>query len=368
MKRIIICGGHLSPALALIDELLNHNKIEINFIGRKFSTEGSKNLSAEYQEIKARDIKFYKITTGRLQRKFTKHTIPSLLKIPVGFLQSLIYLAKIRPLLIVSFGSYISPPIVFAGWLLGIKSIAHESAIIPGLATKINSLLVDKIFLSWDQTQKYFTSQTEVIGNIVRKSVFKTQAKNSKVQKFLEKSKDLVYVTGGNQGSHFINKIIFQSLPLLSNFDIIHQIGTANFANDHLISNNIKSANYLPTPYISSEDIGAVFAKAKIIVGRSGANTVWELAILAKPSILIPLPIAASGEQEANAQILEKAGSAIIIEQKNVTDTNLLNTVKTIFKNYRKYQKNARIFARSLPTGANQKITDYIYQNYLKGE
>src|SRR3990167_7554123 len=106
MKKVAICGGHLTPTLALIEELRKKKAIEIIFFGRKYATEGSKSLSAEYQTIKNLSIDFYPILAGRLQRKFTKYTIPALLKIPIGFLQSVVYLIKIRPSLVVSFGGY----------------------------------------------------------------------------------------------------------------------------------------------------------------------------------------------------------------------------------------------------------------------
>ena len=219
MKKIVISGGHLSPALSLIDKLNGQKDLEIIYFGRKLSTEGTKNYSAEYLVIKEKGIKFIAITAGRLQRKFTRYTFYSLLKFPIGFLQTFFHLLTIRPALIVSFGGYLSTPVVFCGWLLGIGSVTHEQAVIPGLATKINSLFVKRIFLSWQESKKYFPdSKSEVIGNLVRGSIYKTKAKSKIISNFLIKSKNLIYITGGNQGSHIINKVILGALNKLKEF------------------------------------------------------------------------------------------------------------------------------------------------------
>ncbi|OGD93178.1 hypothetical protein A2697_01350 [Candidatus Curtissbacteria bacterium RIFCSPHIGHO2_01_FULL_41_44] len=367
MKKIVVCGGHFTPALALIEQLEGHksspNKEEIIFFGRKFATEGSKSFSAEYQTTLKKNIKFYSITAARLQRKYSRYTIPSLAKLPCGFLQSLILLIVIRPNLIVSFGGYLSLPVVFCGWLLGIDSITHEQAIIPGLATRINSLFVKKIFLSWPQTQKYFNNaKSEVIGNLIRGSLFKTEVNNPRIRKFLEKSgkNKLIFVTGGNQGSHFLNKLIFESQDLFKNYAILHQIGTANFAGDHQSAKAIKNKNYLSDEYIEPDNIGPIMKNALLVIARSGANTVWELAILAKPAILVPLPIAAQGEQVENAKILKNAGSAIVINQSDLTTKTLKDTLEKMFTNLEKFQKPAKNFQKTLPKDASRKLSNYI--------
>ena len=361
MKKIVVCGGHLTPALALIEEFNQSKGIKILFFGRKYATEGSKSLSAEYRVITEKKIKFYSISTGRLQRKFTKYTLPSLLKIPSGFLQVFVLLIVERPSLIVSFGGYLSLPIVFCGWLLGIDSVSHEQSSVPGLATKINSVFVKRLFLSWPATYDFFQKdKSEVIGNLIRQSIFKTTPRGLAIRNFLSGNKKLIFVTGGNQGSHFLNGLIFNSLDLLKNFSILHQVGTLNFKGDLDFAKKISKNNYLAVGYIQSVDLGAVFNKASVVICRSGANTCWELATLAKPAILIPLPIAASREQEQNARILEKAGSGVILKQKSLNPKILKTTLGNINKDYSEYQNAARRFGKTLPKDASKKMANYI--------
>ena len=125
----------------------------------------------------------------------------------------------------------------------------------------------------------------------------------------------------------------------------------------------IKNPNYLAIDYLNPQDFGAAINKAKIIIARSGANTVWELALCKKPSILIPLPISAGNEQLENAQILKDAGFAKIINQKDATPKKLKEAINKILANYQKYQKAADQFQKTLPKNATSKLLQYIKSN-----
>ena len=362
MKKIVVCGGHLTPALALIEALEKKEDYFIIFFGRKKATDGSNNLSAEFREVGKRNIPFVDIISGRLTRKLTKYTIPSLFKIPLGFALSLAYLVKYRPSAVVAFGGYLSTPVIFSAWFLGIDSITHEQAVVPGLANRINSLFVSKFFVTWPQTQKYFSRKTEVIGNPQPASLAKRVSSDKKLNAIISGKTNLILVMGGAQGSHIINNLVFDNLDLLDKFFVFHQIGTANYKGDHQKAAKIKKSNYFKTDYISPEDFGAVLEKAKFVISRSGANTVWDLATLAKPAILIPLPIAAGDEQTKNARILETAGSAIIVSQKNLSRESLKVAIDKIQKSLGTYQLKAKAFQKTLPQESTQKLVQYIYQ------
>lgn len=360
-KKIVVCGGHLTPALALIEEINKNKNLKIFYFGMKIATEGSSNYSAEYRIINAKKIKFFPIVAGRIQRKFSRYTLTSLAKIPLGFIQSFLYLILARPNLIVSFGGYLSTPVIFCGWLLGIDSVTHEQAIVPGFASKVNSLFVKKVFVSWQESAEYFEKRkVVVVGNLVRQSIFSKHPKSSKIAAFLNESKNLIFIAGGNQGSHFLNNLIFDSLASLKGYCLIHQVGTANFKGDYRKAQKIKNKNYMSCDYIDPDDFGAIARKAKLVISRSGANTVWELAILATPAILIPLPISSGNEQLENAKILTKAGFAMVANQNQLSTKVLADKIKDIFENYENYHKKAVAFSRVLPKDANLKVSAYI--------
>ncbi len=362
MKKVAICGGHLTPALALIEELEKKNDVEIIFFGRKYTAEGTKIQSAEYKLIKEKGIKFTEITTGRLQRKFTRHTPVSLAKVPGGFAQALFHLRREKPAVVVSFGGYVGLPVVFSAKLLGIKTIIHEQSAIPGLANKISAKICDNIFVSFPKTLKYFPAgNTTLIGNLTRADVYKKQASTKKIGDFISKSKELIFITGGNQGSHFINTLILNSLEKLKGYQILHQVGTLNFKGDFEKARKKSNNNYLPVDYLTNSDFGAAINSAKIIISRSGANTVWELATLSKVAILIPLPISAAGEQYENAQILKEAGSAVVLNQKDTTPEILVSTLGQLEANYQNFQDAAKVQSAKMPKDAAKKLAEAVF-------
>jgi UDP-N-acetylglucosamine--N-acetylmuramyl-(pentapeptide) pyrophosphoryl-undecaprenol N-acetylglucosamine transferase len=148
-KSIFITGGHITPAIAIIDTLTTRSDVQVVFIGRKYAMEQDKQASAEYELIAAKQIRFLPITTGRLQRSFTGQTIPSLLKIPVGFVQSFIYCLRERPKLVVSFGGYIALPVAYAAWILRIPVITHEQTLVAGLANKLIALVARRVCVTF---------------------------------------------------------------------------------------------------------------------------------------------------------------------------------------------------------------------------
>ena len=361
MKKIVICGGHLTPALALIEGLENRKNIEILFFGRMFTTEGSKSLSAEFRIITGRNISFIPITAGRLQRKFTKYLFLSLLKIPVGFIQSLLYLLIKRPNLIISFGGYLSVPVVYCGWLLGIESIAHEQASVPGLATRINSPITERIFLTWQQSAEFFDDKkAAVIGNLTRKSISNISAKSQNIRFFLKSNKKFILVLGGNQGSHFLNNMIYHNVGLLNKYSILHQIGTANWENDWGKAKKIKNTHYFAVDYINPEDIAAVLQESMLVISRAGANTIWDLGIFKKPSVLIPLPASSGGEQFSNAKILENAGMAKIYNQDEINSHNLSSIIEEAISNLSKYKKAADKFYKNMKINGLEQFIKYL--------
>ena len=154
--RIVIVGGHLSPALAVIEKLKAE---EVFYIGRKHAFEGDKAISAEYQEVEKLNIPFFTLNTGRLQRKFSKHTMPSLIKIPFGFVRSFAILKKIRPDVVLGFGSYMFLPVALASKLLNIPVIVHEQTLEAGVTNKLVAKFAKKVCISWESSKDYFPKE-----------------------------------------------------------------------------------------------------------------------------------------------------------------------------------------------------------------
>ena len=366
-KKVVITGGHLTPALAVIEELQKRGW-EIIFIGRKHAAEGDKTLSVEAKIIPKLGIPFFPLNAGRIQRQFTRWTIPALLRIPLGFFQAFGYLRRFRPTVVLSFGGYLSAPVVFSAWLLKIPVVTHEQTTVKGLATKFNSLFAKKIAVSWPASVGEFPPNKVVLtGNPIRKEIFKANQKVWRTLNF-EKNLPLIFVTGGNQGSHVINMTVGEIVPSLTKIaNVFHQCGHLNALGDfeklEKVRNNLPAKlkrRYHLKKYLASQEMGTLLCKADLVISRAGANTLTELAALGKPAILIPFPWLYQNEQTKNAQMLAKVGIAEILPQEQLSPSRLLKLIKKMLSNLSFYQKNSPRAKKLVNLKAAKKIADLL--------
>ncbi len=371
--RIILAaggGGHFAPALAVLEKL--PKETEVLLVGRKQSLEGDQALSLEYITAKSHSIPFASISTGRLQRTFTKHTIFSLLKTPVGFYQAFVLLKKFKPDVLLSFGGYISVPVVLAGAVLGVPIVLHEQTTGVGTANKVAARFAKKICISHTESAVFFPKDKTVFtGNPIRSEIRSPVITDPKLLEFLESSKGLplLFVTGGSLGSHSINIRIEGCLfDLLETFRIVHQTGDArNYGDfDRLMKRKEgmgekKKQRYFITKFIDPMSFGGVLREAEIVVGRAGANTVSELLLHEKPSLLIPLPFAQKNEQMKNALLLKNVGLAEILTEEEADEETLFAKIVAMHKQRGRYTRQ-RDEEKELPTeDASKKIIDVLY-------
>lgn len=335
--KIIIVGGHISPALAVIERLPKGT--QILYIGRKHALEGDSAFSLEYQKINSLGIRFVNITTGRLQRKFTRHTLKSLFKLPIGFIQSLIIISGFKPDVIVCFGGYVQIPVAAAAYILNFPVITHEQTRKAGLANKLISPFAKTICISWPESSSYFPSQKTILTGIPLRKEFFTSLRLSGVgaipSNFKKNGGKIIYITGGSLGAHPINKLIEGSLAkLLEKFYIIHQTGDAKEYGDYDRLEKIKDSlpknlrdKYKLFKFIDPKDTAGIMNSADLVISRSGMNTVAELMYLEKPCLLIPLPHGQISEQLENARALEKIGLGRILLQEKLTPELLYSQI-----------------------------------------
>lgn len=333
--KILVTGAHFTPAQAVIEELKKIEGTEVVYLGRKSTREGDPTPSAESQILPKMGVRFIPIVAGRLQRHFTIHTIPSLLKIPVGFLQSLYLLIREKPDVVLSFGGYVGVPVVFAAWLLSIPVIIHEQTLLPGLANRISSFFADRIAVTF-KDGGFKGGKVVLTGNPLRSDVIHAEGKRiaadiKKVALQAEKNNlPLILIVGGNQGSHLINEAVREILPeLIEIACVVHQTGDSKFEDFERLQKEVSilpdSARYLAIKWIEGQETGWLMKNAAMVVCRAGMNTLLEVSFFGTPVLIIPLPVK---EQISNAKFFEKLENARVLWQKDLDEDNLLKAVR----------------------------------------
>lgn len=326
-KTILITGTHHTPAIELINLLKKDPEIswKIVYVAHQYKTE----THLIHTIIPKLKVEFFNLDCGKFDRKNLDITLMGIPKIIKAFFISLSLLKRLKPNLVMSFGGYVSVPVVMAAFFNGIPTITHEQTVTTSLATKINSYFATKVALSFDssaQKKQLPSSKTVVTGNLLREEIFDTSSSN-----FKKIRRPIIYFTGGNQGSIFLNELIYQLVPDIGNkFSIIHQTGKNN--NPTLQKQLSQKYQYSSHEFIESEDIGWVLNNAEIIVSRSGANICQEIDALDKKALLIPHPFTQQNEQQQNAIWLQKLHpkSINVIAQSEASPSNVLRSLSDL--------------------------------------
>lgn len=324
---------------------------DICYIGRKHNSSVDQKKAIESEVIPKSGVKFYGISSGKFDRRWLPNTIRGIPQIFKGFSEAKKIIENIKPDIVVSFGGYVSVPVVYSASNLQIPSITHEQTFTSSLSTKINSMFCQKVALSF--AHKTLNKKEVVTGNLLRQEIFESKSKLFD-NLIGNKSKPILFITAGNQGSKIINDNILNIYPQLSKYSIVHQTGESDFSRCLQFASDKK--NYYPFPYINASDIGWVYKKSQIVISRAGANTCQEIAILDKKAIIIPLLVSQQNEQGLNAQWLKKLhpNKTIIIDQSKLTTKLLLKKI-----NYLSKIKTKATVSAPEP---NYKLLDLIYE------
>lgn len=361
--KILISGGHLMPALAVIDKLFsqkNISKKEIIFVGRQYNLDSEQSYSLEYQEVKQRHITFIPLVTGRLKRQISISSLKNFLLIFIGLKNALTIINQVKPTVILSFGGYLGFPFMFWGWFKKIPVYIHEQTLNPGAANRIGAYLAKKVFISFPQTEQYFPAKKVMVtGNPVRTNIFSVNKKPFKIKEKLP----VIYVTGGSLGSHSLNLHLGNILKeLLKKFIIIHQTGNVKEYDDYQKLSKLRESlpiklknRYFLGNHFYSDEIGFIYSVADFVISRSGANTFFELIALKKPAILVPLPWSANQEQQHQAQLFVSKGLGEIFSQFEDSQ-KLLKLIKEFYQNLGQYKKNFNQLESLYQQDAAEKI------------
>jgi len=334
MPKIIFTGGgsagHVTLNLALIPWFLE-NGWDVSYIGSKSGLE--KELVAKFPAVK-----YHAILTGKLRRYFSWQNLADMFKIPLGCLQACLLVRKINPDVIFSKGGFVSFPVVVAGFLNRKTVLMHESDITPGLANKLSLPFVSTFFTTFPETENTLKNKGKIacIGPVLSNRLFNGSREAGADFAKLSPLKKTLLVIGGSLGAKSLNEAISKNLKaLLKEWQIIHIAGKSGY------NPELKGVGYVQYEFIDKE-LKDLLALADVVITRAGSNSIFELASLAKPMILVPLPNTSSrGEQSLNAQSFVAKGYAEIIKDEEISNPDVLfPMLEKVYANREKYTKN----------------------------
>ncbi|MBE3596901.1 MAG: undecaprenyldiphospho-muramoylpentapeptide beta-N-acetylglucosaminyltransferase [Hydrogenibacillus sp.] len=335
MPRAVFTGGgtagHVVLNLALIPRLIARG-YDVAYIGSEGGIEQTMLADA------FPDIPYYAVSTGKLRRYFDWENIKDPFRVLSGVVQAYRLLGRIRPDVVFSKGGFVAVPVVVAAWMRRIPVIAHESDLTPGLANRLAFPFAREVLVTFPETaERLRHPKVKTVGGVVRDALFHGRAEEGRrLCRFDEgrdarrgraqPSKPVLLVTGGSLGAKKINDALRARLDdYLQTFDIIHLTGEKGY------DPALTRPGYCQFAFAKAE-LPHLFAAADIAVSRAGANTLFELAALAIPMLLIPLSRAQSrGDQIQNAESFRRQGLARVLEDEALTPDTLFREVQALY-------------------------------------
>jgi len=304
-------GGHIIPGLAVARKLVTRHQADVLFVGTP--------RGLESRLVPGAGFALQLIEIGPLNNVSLVTKLNTLLKLPGSFFASRRLIREFRPDAVLSVGGYSSGPVMAAALQLKIPAMVVEPNAMPGLANRLVGKRVQAAAINFAAAEKWFRNP-EVTGIPVRPEFFNLQPPPSGTPHLL--------IFGGSQGARLFNThlphIASALLDAVAGLTILHQSGARNFESTQAAykASGADSARWQVEPFL--EDMPARFAQAHLVMSRSGASTVAELAAAGKPALLVPFAAAADEHQRRNAEVMEAAGAAVMLQERDLDTPNLL--------------------------------------------
>jgi UDP-N-acetylglucosamine--N-acetylmuramyl-(pentapeptide) pyrophosphoryl-undecaprenol N-acetylglucosamine transferase len=309
-------GGHVIPALAIANQLQKSYDAEVLFIGTA--------RGIENRLVPAAGFPLQLVRVGALKNVSLSTRLKTAFDLPRAVWDAAGMLNQFAPDVVIGVGGYASGPAMLAAVVKHIPTLAFEPNVVPGFANRMVARLVSGAAVHFEETAEYFR-HAEVTGVPVRQAFFEIAPKRG--------GTPTVLVFGGSQGAHAINDAMMRCLPVLQReapgIHIIHQTGERDY-NDALAA--YASFGESAEVFKFIEDMPAAFARADLVVCRSGASTVAEIAAAGKPAVFVPFPRAADDHQRVNAEALERHGAAVVVEESKLEGVWLAETIAALLQ------------------------------------
>jgi UDP-N-acetylglucosamine--N-acetylmuramyl-(pentapeptide) pyrophosphoryl-undecaprenol N-acetylglucosamine transferase len=311
-------GGHVIPAIAIAQELQRRYDAEVLFIGTA--------RGLENRLVPAGGFPLKHVKVGALNRVSLATRLKTLVDLPRAIFSAAAILNEFQPDVVIGVGGYASGPAMVAAIVKHIPRIAFEPNVVPGFANRVVAHFVSAAAVHFVQTAEYFHNPI-VTGVPVRPAFFQIP------QKPFVPSSPIVLVFGGSQGARAINQAMIRSLPALHKrvlgLHVIHQTGERDYDQ---VQSAYAQSGVAAEVHKFVDDMPGFFARADLVLCRSGASTVAEIAAAGKPAVFVPFPLAADDHQRRNAEALESAGAAVVLEETKLDEVWLVDTLSALLQ------------------------------------
>lgn len=327
-------GGHVYPALAVATQLRSEYAAEILFLG---SDDG-----LEREIVPATGFHLETIKAGKLRRYVSWQTVTGVMRVPVGMAQAVNIVRRFRPQVAFTSGGYVAVPAGLAARMNGVPLLMHQQDVPPNLSNRQVAPLATRISVAFADSLAYFPERkTVLLGNPVRQALLDVRTvppHEARGKLGFEADEPLLLVTGGSQGARHLNQVVCRALPqLLATCQVLQISGKDLHRETQELAESVLAkvdpalkARYRLVAYLN-EEMPVALQAADLVVCRSGASTLSELAVLGKPGILVPLPPAiGSSPQEANAAMFARKAAAEVIKNDDLKPDLLVERVKYI--------------------------------------
>lgn len=334
MKVIITgggTGGHIYPGLAIARNIEEeYSEAEILFVGNKEGLEAEIIPQTKYE--------LQTVPCQGLPRRLSVKILTSLFLNGMGVWKARKIINSFQPDIVIGTGGYVSGSVVLAAVLTGKKTLIQEQNAYPGLTNKLLAYLVDKVALSHQDAQDYFTKQADLTwtGNPIRPEIITAKKRESCKKLGLDSNRRIILIFGGSRGAKSINQAMEEVYKLAQNnskLQIFHITGKNDFDRVQKSAaevgiTELEKGNIIIKPYLY--DMAAGLAAADLVISRAGATGLAEITARGIPAVLIPYPHAAENHQEHNARALEKRGAAKVILDQELTGKRLVKEIENL--------------------------------------
>lgn len=346
-------GGHINPALAIAGMIREKYKgAEIEYVGTK--------RGLETKLVPREGYKLHTVKVRGFSRSLSPVNIDAAVKAVTSVWEAKRIIKEFKPDIVIGTGGYVCWPVLKAAAKLGIPTAVHEQNAVVGMTVKMLSKYVDKVMISFEESRELFDCPEKLVltGNPIKPEMLRSNQAESRNKLGMDASTPMILSYGGSLGAMRVNDTVLEVIESFSEKNDVYHIHATGRGEWQERKAKLLERGYTDNgDYVTKGkvtvreyiyDMPVLLSAADIVVSRAGAMTIAELAAMGKAAVMIPSPNVTNNHQYKNASVLEKAGGAVLIEEKELSGRKLHDTLSELIADKQKLdslKNNIRQFA-----------------------